>query len=88
MGRRLLQIVRFIRGALNSASATFQPMIDRIKASDKTMAGFARTATDELSTYYHEQGLHNQDAMEADLSLIQETLDESVKINKVFLEQF
>lgn len=56
-GLPLTPIVRFMRGAMQSASATFQSMIDNIKTSEKTMAGLATTAFEQMSTYYQEQGL-------------------------------
>ena len=79
--------MRFVKGLLSSASAKFQPMIDSIKQSDKTMGGYANTATAQLSKYYQETGLHNQEAMMADLSVIRETLESSREISKIFADQ-
>lgn len=79
--------MRILRGLFTSALETFKPMIDSIREHERKMSEFARKATDQLSTYYQEASLHNEQAMMADLSKIKETLASSMEINKIYIEQ-
>lgn len=86
--------LRIIRGMLTSASAKFQPMVDGIRSSEQTMSAYATKATNQLSIHYQEVGLHNQgvglqmqQTMLADLSVIRDTLESSMEVNKIYLNQ-
>ena len=79
---------------LTSASARFQPMIDAIRANEQTMSGYASKATNQLTIHYQEVGLQQQgvglqmqQSMMADLSVIRETLESSMEVNKIYLNQ-
>lgn len=79
---------------LTSASAKFQPMIDGIRENEKTMSGYASKATNQLTIHYQEVGLQQQgvglqmqQTMMADLSLIRDTLESSMEVNKIYLNQ-
>ena len=92
MGRNMGS--RLLRGLLSSAANKFKPMIDGIKASEKTMSEFAKKATDQLSIHYAELGLQKQDTglgnqqvMMANLAVIQDTLNSNLKIQKMFADQ-
>ena len=92
MGRNMGS--RLLRGLLSSAANKFKPMIDGIKASEKTMSEFAKKATDQLSIYYAELGLQkqgtglkNQQVMMADLAVIRATLNSNLEIQKIFADQ-
>ena len=85
---------RLLRGLLSSAANKFKPMIDGIKASEKTMNEFAKKATDQLSIYYAElglqkqgTGLENQQVMMANLAVIQDTLNSNLEIQKIYADQ-
>lgn len=86
--------LRIIRGMLTSASAKFQPMIDGIRANEQTMSGYASKATNQLTIHYQEVGLQKQgvglqmqQTMMADLSVIRDTLESSMEVNKIYLNQ-
>lgn len=86
--------IRIIRGMLTSASAKFQPMIDGIRANEQTMSGYASKATNQLTIHYQEVGLQKQgvglqmqQTMMADLSVIRDTLESSMEVNKIYLNQ-
>lgn len=86
--------IQILKGLLSSASDKFRGMIDRIRASEKTMSEFANKATDQLSIYYAEVSLHKQDvgvgtqkSMKADLVLIKETLLSNLRIQELFANQ-
>ena len=92
MGRNMGS--RLLRGLLSSAVNKFKPMIDGIKASEKTMSEFAKKATDQLSIHYAElglqkqdTGLENQQVMMANLAVIQDTLNSNLEIRKIFADQ-
>lgn len=79
---------------LTSASAKFQPMIDGIRANEQTMSGYASKATNQLTIHYQEVGLQKQgvglqmqQTMMADLSVIRDTLESSMEVNKIYLNQ-
>ena len=79
---------------LTSASAKFQPMIDGIRANEQTMSGYASKATNQLTIHYQEVGLQQQGVglqmqhtMMADLSVIRDTLESSMEVNKIYLNQ-
>ena len=72
---------------LTSASAKFQPMIDGIRANEKTMSEYASKATDQLGTYYQEVGLQNQGTMMAELAFIRDTLKSSMEVNNIYINQ-
>lgn len=79
---------------LTSASAQFQPMIDGIRANEQTMSGYASKATNQLTIHYQEVGLQKQgvglqmqETMMADLSIIRDTLESSMEVNKIYLNQ-
>ena len=79
---------------LTSASAKFQPMIDAIRANERTMSGYASKATNQLTIHYQEVGLQQQgvglqmqQTMMADLSVIRDTLESSMEVNKIYLNQ-
>ena len=87
-------VVRIIRGMLTSASAKFQPMIDGIRGNEQTMSGYASKATNQLTIHYQEVGLQQQgvglqmqQTMMADLSVIRDTLESSMEVNKIYLNQ-
>ena len=71
----------------SSESARFQPMIDDIKKNEQTMSGYASKATDQLTQHYNEVGLQQQGVMMADLSVIRDTLERSMEVNKIYLNQ-
>ena len=67
----------------------FQPKIESIKEAEKIMSTYASKATDQLSIHYQETGLRNQEidlknqeGMMADLSLIKNTLEASMRTMK------
>ena len=69
-------------------------MIDGIRANEKTMSGYASKATDQLTMYYQEVGLQQQGVglqmqrtMMADLSVIRDTLESSMEVNKIYQNQ-
>ena len=79
---------------LTSASAKFQPMIDGIRANEQTMSGYASKATNQLTIHYQEIGLQKQgvglqmqQTMMADLSVIRDTLESSMEVNKIYFNQ-
>lgn len=79
---------------LTSASARFQPMIDGIRANEQTMSGYASKATNQLTIHYQEVGLQQQGAglqmqqtMMAEISVIRDTLESSMEVNKIYLNQ-
>ena len=69
-------------------------MIDAIRANEQTMSGYASKATNQLTIHYQEVGLQQQgvglqmqQSMMADLSVIRETLESSMEVNKIYLNQ-
>lgn len=72
---------------LTSASARFKTLIDAIRANEQTMSGYARKATDQLTKHYQEVGLQQQGTMMADLSVIRDTLESSMEVNKLYLNK-
>ena len=79
---------------LTSESARFQPMIDDIRKNEQTMSGYASKATNQLTIHYQEIGLQQQSVglqmqqtMMADLSVIRDTLETSMEVNKIYLNQ-
>ena len=86
--------IRILKGLLSRASNKFRGMIDKIRASEKTMSEFASKATDQLSVFYAEAslqkqdvGLGNQNSMKADLVSIKNTLQSHLKIQEMFANQ-
>ena len=51
------------------------------------MSEYASKATDQLTTHYQEVGIHQQQIMMADLSVIRDTLKSSMEVNKIYLNQ-
>ena len=69
-------------------------MIDGIRANEQTMSGYASKATNQLTIHYQEIGLQKQglglqmqQTMMADLSVIRDTLESSMEVNKIYLNQ-
>ena len=69
-------------------------MIDGIRANEQTMSGYASKATNQLTIHYQELGLQQQGVglqmqqnMMADLSVIRDTLESSMEVNKIYLNQ-
>ena len=86
--------IRLLKGLLSSASSKFRGMIEGIRGMERTMSGFAKKATDQLSIYYAEvnlrrQGtsLDNQRTMMANLAVIQDTLNSNLEIQKIYVDQ-
>lgn len=76
---------------LTSASARFQPLIDAIRANEKTMSRYASEATDQLTIHYQEVaaqqqgiGLQMQQTMMAEISVIRHTLESCEEVSKIY----
>ena len=85
--------LRLLKGLLSSAVNKFKGMIDGIRFSEQTMSKYAQQATQQLTIYYEELGLHKQDnllgsqqAMLTEVATIKDILFESARGQKIFEE--
>ena len=70
---------RIFKGLFRSAMSKFEPVINGIRDSEKTMSGFASKAADQLQIHYQETGLQHDAEMMTEITDIKKTLQAGLR---------